>query len=519
MSSAGVAETFSADGSAATMMGVTGVVFAMASASSGVVLAIAAAFSVGDDAGDVAVLSVLAAVTLGLASSARGRKFDPRSMRPVPTLSAVVLAYLAVAALSTVVYLATGAIDRVDDAFYESVTGVSTSSLTLLEDPAVLGRGELIWRAGTQWLGGLGALALAVGLLPFLGGSRELADPRHRGSRRLALAPRPVPALKRVMVLYSIVSVTVVVVLAAVGMSFTDAVAHMMSSVSTGGFSTHAEGIAHFDSRAIDLAMIVVMAGAGFSLALVWMLYRGQFHDTRRVYELRIYAAALVGASAWVFWLHGSDLGDTDDRLVDSVFTVVSLSTTTGHRTADWGLWDPGASLMLIILFVIGGMAGSVAGGLRWFRIIGLIQFVWRELHRQLHPRTVRSVKIGNTAISEESVDRWHSQFVLMMAVVGPGAVLLAFFGSDINEAITLALSAVSTTGPAIAEDGGTLTTAASVSRADRAVLMPMMLTGRVALYPAFVLAGVVFFGLQRRTSGFLFRRRLARARSRARAR
>ena len=107
----------------------------------------------------------------------------------------------------------------------ESITGVSTSSLTLFDDPSVLDRGELIWRSGTQWLGGLGALALGVGLLPFLGGSPELADPRQRGSRRLSLAPRPVPALKRVAVLYLIVSGVVIVSLFVVGMSFTDAVA------------------------------------------------------------------------------------------------------------------------------------------------------------------------------------------------------------------------------------------------------------------------------------------------------
>lgn len=517
MTSTRTAESFAGrDSSGAAPIGINGVVFAMAAFSSGIVLAVSAAFSIGDDATDAAVFTVLAAVMIGLATPLRTRKFDARTMRPVPTLSAVVMAYLAVGVLSTIVYLSTGAIDRLDDALYESITGVSTSSLTLFEDPSVLDRGELIWRSGTQWLGGLGALALGVGLLPFLGGSPELADPRQRGSRRLSLAPRPVPALKRVAVLYLIVSGVVIVALFAVGMSFTDAVAHMMSSVSTGGFSTHAEGIAHFDSLAIELTMIVVMAGAGFSLALVWMLYRGQFHDTRRVYELRVYGLVLMLASAWVFWLQRSDPGDVDDRIVDSVFTVVSLSTTTGHRTADWGLWEPGAALMLILLMVVGGMAGSVAGGLRWFRVIGLTQFVWRELQRQLHPRTVRSVKVGDTAISEESVDRWHSQFVLMMAVVAPGAVLLAFFGSDINEAITLALGAVSTTGPALAEDGGALVSAASVSRIDRAVLMPMMLTGRVALYPAFVLISVLFFHCQRQAARLVFDRRIARRRSRS---
>ena len=281
----------------------------------------------------------------------------------------------------------------------------------------------------------------------------------------------------------------------------------LLGASSTGGFSTHADGVGHFDSLTIDLVMIVVMAGAGFSLALVWMLSRGQFHDTRRVFELRVYAVVLVVTSAWVFWLHGSTTEDTSDRLVESVFTTVSLSTTTGHRTADWALWDPGAAMMLIVLFVIGGMAGSVAGGLRWFRVIGLAQFVWRELQRQLHPRAVRSVKVGHAPISEESVDRWHSQLVFTIFLAGTGAIVLAFFGSDIVEALTLAFSAVSTTGPAIGDDGMTIVTAADLSRSDRAALMPLALMGRVAIYPALVLLGVVWFGAQRRVSALRFRR------------
>lgn len=509
MTGARVAEAFVDDaGDGPTRLGVYGAAVGIALGLSGVVLVLSTAFALGDENSDAAILMVFAVACLGLAALQRRRPFEARAMRPVPTLTAGVVGYLVVAAISTVVYLATGSIARIDDAIYESVTGVATSSLTLFEDPQELSRGILIWRSGTQWIGGLVALSLAIGLLPFLGGSRELADPRSRGERRLALADRPVPALKRVAVMYSGVTVVVTVVLFIVGMGATDAVAHALSSVSTGGFSTHADSIGHFDSRAIDIVMIVVMAGAGFSLALVWMLSRGQFRDTRRVYELRVYGAVLVFASAWVWWLVDTDEGGAD-RLIESVFTVVSLSTTTGHRVADWGSWHPGAEMMLLFLLVAGGMSGSVAGGLRWIRLVGLAQFVWRELQRQLHPRAVRSVKVGKASISEESIDRWHAQLVLTMVLAGTGAVALAFFGSDITEALTLAFSAVATAGPAMAEEGGTLVHAATLSRSDRAALMPLVLAGRVAITPALVAVSVVFVAIRRRFSANAFRRGL----------
>lgn len=493
MTASELAEPFHGTVSSPADLGVYGFGIAVGAGSSCALSIISAAFAAGDDVSEMLVLLAAAAVT-GVIAFVLGRKpLSTQSLRPVPALSAAVISFLVIAGISSVVYLATGAFDRLDDALYESVTGVSTSALTMLEDPAELGDGLLIWRSGTQWLGGLAALILSVGLMPFLGGSRELADPRGGRRTRETLAPRPAPALKRVAVIYSLVTAVVIFAFAAAGMSVRDAVAHTFSSVSTGGFSTHADSIAHFDSAAIELLMIVVMAGAGSSVALVWMLWRRQYRDTQRAFELRAYGAVLVLGSAWVWWLNRGDDDGAVRGLRQAVFTVVSLATTTGHQVADWGTWHPGSVTLLLVLIAIGGMAGSVAGGLRWIRVIGLVQFVWRELQRQLHPRSVRSVKVGSTTISEASVDRMHAQLVFMLSAGTAGAIALALFGSGIIEAVSLAVSAVSTAGPAFSENH-TVANAAALSGPQRAVLMPLMLAGRVFLYPAFVLAAAGFF-------------------------
>jgi len=168
------------------------------------------------------------------------------------------------------------------------------------------------------------------------------------------------------------------------------------------------------------------------------------------------------------------------------------MITTTGHRISEWGSWHPGATTLLLLLLVVGGTAGSVAGGLRWIRVVGMAQFVWRELQRQLHPRSVRSVKVGRTTISEATVDRMHAQMVYVLTLGAVASLVLGLFGEGMTEAITLTVSAISTTGPGFDDSGGIMT-AAELSRPERAVLMPVMITGRVFLYPAFVAAGAGF--------------------------
>lgn len=470
----------------ATPLGVYGVAASLALALSGVMLVVGALFAIGGDASELLVLGVGGVCCLAVGIVTLRRPFPPQGLRPVATMSASICAYLVVAAISTLVYLLTGTLDQIDDALYESIAGVSTSALSVLDDPSVLGDGVLVWRSATQWLGGFGALSLAIGLLPFLGGSRELSGSPRLGAQT-ALATRPMPTIKRVGKIYSVVTIAVVLAFSLAGMGLRDAVAHAFSTVSTGGFSTHRDSIGHFDSRAIEGVALVVMAGAGTSVAVAWMLWRRRFDDARRAFELRVYLLVMGCATLWIWWLlRSSPDPDGSTSLREALFSVVSAMSTTGHRVTDWGAWPPGAATMLLVLLVVGGTAGSVAGGLRWIRVLGMGQFVWRELQRQLHPRSIRSVKVGRTKISEDTVDRMHAQMVFVMLLGAVASLMLAVFGEGITEAITLTVSAISTMGPGFDDSRG-IVTAAELTRPERGVLMPVMLTGRVFLYPAFV--------------------------------
>ena len=331
---------------------------------------------------------------------------------------------------------------------------------------------------------------LAAGLLPFLGGSRELGGgPQGRSSSLSGLGSRPAMVIRRAVRIYFTVTVAVAVAFVVTGMGPRDGLAHALSTVSTGGFSTRAESFAYFDNAAIELVAIVAMLGAASSAAFAWIVWRRAFADTRRAFELQVFVAVIAGSTLWVWWLRDNPDVSMWRGLRESLFTVVSLASTTGHRVADWGAWHPGAMTLLLLLLVVGGTAGSVAGGLRWIRVIGMAQFVWRELQRQLHPRSIRSVKVGGSTISEASVDRMHAQMVYIMTLGAIASLVLALFGGGITEAITLTLSALSTAGPGF-DDAAGIVTAADLTRPERAVLMPVMLTGRVFLYPAFVAVG-----------------------------
>lgn len=491
-------------GTVAKPIGVYGSSCGLALALSATMLAISAGFAIGDSARDFVVLAIACAICGASGALLLRRPFSTSALRPVETLTAAVCGFLLVAVISTVVYMATGAIDRLDDALYESIAGVSTSALTIFDDPSVLGNGVLVWRSATQWLGGIGAIALAVGLLPFLGGSREFAGgPQRRARSKDALATRPMPAIRRVLTIYGVVTSVVTLALLIAGMGMRDAFAHAFSTVSTGGFSTHADSISHFDSIAIEAVLVVAMLGAGSSVAFAWLLWRGKIAETRRAFELQVFLGVVVAASLWIWWLRRNDDLGAFRGLREALFTVVSVMTTTGHRISNWGSWHPGAATLLLLLLVVGGTAGSVAGGLRWIRVIGMAQFVWRELQRQLHPRSVRTVKVGRSTISEASVDRMHAQMVYVMTLGAIASLVLALFGEGITEAITLTISAISTTGPGFDDTGG-IVTAAELTRPERAVLMPVMLTGRVFLYPAFVAvgAGVTRAGQRMRAMG-----------------
>lgn len=492
-------------------LGLTGATTRLVSAATAVASLLALFFTFGGGAArSTLVYGVLFAVSLTISWKLWPRTFNRDAVSPSKALAASVAAFLALIAVSTVVYMATGSLTNPFDALYESTAGVSTSSLTLVKDPQQhFDKPTLIWRSATQWLGGWGSLVLGIAILPNLVGSAENVDPTRRIRRVRRTRQIPTRLITNATITYTIATLVASCVYVGLKLDAVDAIAHALSLVSSGGFSTQADSIAAFGSPSVVRATTAMMILTGCSSVLIWLILKLDFHLTPLLLEARFYLIALVLSVFWVMFLNHSHSADfaqsataaaanitetaaaadstTRHRVGfdEAAFAVISLSTTTGFRLSDWGGWHPGSKSLLISLIAVGGMAGSVSGGLRWYRLLGILQFIGRELQRQLHPRVIRPVKVGRSLVTEASADRIHAQFAYVVIAVAVGSLGIAASGTDLTAAMTLATSAVATAGPGYDSAGVTISDASELSPAARLVLMPLMVAGRVFLFPA----------------------------------
>ena len=406
----------------------------------------------------------------------------------VRVLTTVVAAAAVSVAASAIVYLASGEVSRVDDALFESMAGLTTTSLTVL-DPETLPNWLLTWRALTQWLGGAGALMFALVVVPTFGGQRRLSEVAEGRGRRAVLASTWLHTSRRLVLAYVGFTAVVIVAYAAAGMGVFDAATFGLTTASTGGFANYRNSFAHFDSAAIEWVGAWAMGLAGMSVAaLVWIV-RGRVQALWRSTEVKLYAGLIlvptVLVSAWTW----QDTGGGADTIRQSFFTVTSAISTTGFRVTDWGHWVTAPQTLLLMLIGVGSMAGSAGGGFRVLRVIQLLGIVRRELVLQLHPRAVVQVKVSGAAASEASLTRVHNFQILWVLAASLGVFGVASLGGDLLTAVSGAISALATTGPGLGELSG-FADATVLAAPARAVLIALMFLGRLSIYPVVVVIG-----------------------------
>lgn len=418
----------------------------------------------------------------------------PRRITGADIFAVVVVAWLVLVAWSTALYLATRTFDRLDDALFESVAGFTTTSATVLRSPEVAPAGVLLWRAATQWIGGLAALLLVVIVVPFSIGGRELATAnRPTGADTLATS-LPV-GIRRVVSLYVALTLVVTAAYALAGLGPIDTVAHALSTVSTGGFSTRSGSLGAFDSSAVEWVAGLGMVVAGTSVLVVWRLVRGSIGSALTSIELRSYLG-IVGLATVLLWSWTRSDGTT---FRDAFVTAASAASTTGFVAVDWQPWVPGAHALLLGVVGIGAMAGSAGGGFHVMRIVIMVKLARRELLRELHPHLVAVVKVDEVAVRESTVRHMVGHLALAVALVAGAATLVAAFGASLMTAVSASVSALSTAGPIIAEDVSAFAGATALDAPARAVLMPVMLAGRLSIYPLLVGLAVVADRVRRR--------------------
>lgn len=417
-------------------------------------------------------------------------------------LTGVTAAFLAMVAVGALLYLATGAHGAFDDAVFESAAGFSTTAMTLL-DVEELGRGVLLFRAASQWVGGLGALLLGIAILPALSVGRELAD-RRRGMGRKPLAPSGGTAARNVLGLYGSFTLLMFLGYLVAGVGFVGSLVLAASTVSTGGFVGPGDPLADAGVQWLAIGGMVV---AGASLVVIWRLLTRQWGGIRRAAEFRAYLVFLVAGSLLLAWWTDA-AGWSEWR--QAIFTLVSAATTTGFPSNPVGAWAAVAPVFLLMAAAVGPMTGSTGGGFQIFRLLGLLKLAQRELMRQLHPSLVARIRIGGLVLSEATVGRIVLQQFLFVAVLIGTTGAVAVLGLDLATALAAGVHAAASAGPVRALDGGVLDPA-DWSRPVRLALVPAMVVGRLALYPALLAAGTAATAIRDRLR---LRRRLVARRA-----
>ena len=404
-------------------------------------------------------VSFLAAGTITLVvglSLTRIRVPDERLYRREGILI-VVAGWLLASCFGALPYLFSGEVTSPIDAVFESASGFTTTGASIFTDIESKGRGLLFWRSLTQWLGGLGIIVIFVALLSELGpGTRFLYRVEVPGPTKEILHPRVHHTAQVLLEIYVAMSLACLLLLLAGGMNLYDALTHTFSALSTGGFSPRNASIAAFPSPFVQIVLIVFMVLAGVNFSLFYMMTRGKW-KLWRDRELGVYLWLLAGASVAVT----IDLvvryeASYGRALLDATFQVVSLMTTTGFASVDFDVWPDAARGTLLFVMIIGGSAGSTAGGVKVMRGLIALKTALREVRLTFSPSAVIPVTIRGAPVPEE-VTRSVGGFIILYAfTMVAGATLLTLGGNDLVTAATASLACLGNIGPGLAKVGAT---------------------------------------------------------------
>ena len=402
----------------------------------------------------------------------------------------VTLAWATTALFGALPYVLTGATESPVAAFFEAMSGFTTTGATIFADVEALPPGVLLWRALTHWIGGMGIIVLVIAVLPFLGvGGMQLFRAEVPGPTPERLRPRITQTAKLLWLVYFGLTAGQMLLYLLGGMTLFDAITHAFSTMATGGFSTKNASMAAY-SPYLQWVTIVFMYLAGINFALHFRAATGRINYFRDQ-EWRFFTSVLVVGSLLVLAINlvaGTQEQESVEPAVRAaVFQVVSITTTTGFVSADYELWVPGAQMVLLALFFVGGMAGSTAGGIKTVRVLLLLKHTANEVRRQLHPRAVFVTRIGRTPIKNDVIARIVGFVMLYLLLCLVGAVALGFTGVDPLSAIGATIACVGNIGPGFAELGPT-DNYGWMSSPGLAVLSFLMLVGRLEIYTVLLL-------------------------------
>ena len=449
-------------------------------------LAISLLYGDGDALALLSSMALLAALGFPAWRFARPRE---QNLRAREGFLVVALSWVLLSAFGALPFVISGLIPNYIDAFFEAVSGFTTTGATVLGNFDGLPRGVMFWRSFTHWIGGMGVLVLTLALLPQMTGrSSHLVRAESPGPSLSKIVPKMGDTAKILYLIYGVLTVIELAALIIAGMSPYDAAIHAMGTAGTGGFSNYGSSIGAFDSAVIDAIITFFMVLFGINFALFYRVLVGGWRDALRSEELHWYLALFAGSTLFVSLMILPQYGTFLNALRYGSFQVATIMSTTGYATADFNLWPQAVKALIVVLMFIGSCAGSTAGGIKVVRVGILCKLGCREVRRTFQPRKVQVVRFEGKGVEENRLTQVSVFFFVYVLLVLVGMFLVSLEGLyDLETNFTAVLTCISNVGPGLGHVGP-VENFSGYGPFAKVVLSLLMLAGRLELFPILVL-------------------------------
>lgn len=411
-------------------------------------------------------------------------------MRPKDGFAVVTYGWLIASVFGALPYLFSGALPHFADAFFETMSGFTTTGSSVIDNIEILPKGLLLWRSLTQWLGGVGIIVLFVALLSTLGISgMQIFKAEMTGPIAEKIRPRASDSAKNIWLIYIALTLIQTILLALCGMDWFDAVNHALATTSTGGFSTKNSSLGYFDNALIEWITIIFMLLCGVNFSVHYQVLKQKslaiFFKTK---VTRIYLIIIAAATIFIVVdMLSETTNGLDETIRCAAFQVVSVITSTGFITDDYDQWPHLAMATIIFLMFIGGCAGSTSGGMKVDRWVILFGQARHELQRTLHPRMVTRLKVNDLPISDHVIINVAIFFFLYIFICIISTLFIASCGIDFFSAFTAVAASLGNVGPALGAFGPTESFAQAPVLA-KYLFAFLMLLGRLEIFTVLVI-------------------------------
>lgn len=407
----------------------------------------------------------------------------------------VALGWVVLSLFGSLPYYLSGAIPVYTDAFFETMSGFTTTGATILQDIEAVSPSLLFWRSCTQWIGGMGMIVLAVAILPILGvGGMQLFVAEVPGVSYDRLQPRIRETAKRLWYIYTGLTLLLSALFMMGGMTFFDGINHALTTLATGGFSPKNASIGHYDSAYIQYLTSIFMFVGGTNFILIYYLIRGNVKNIIQNEEFKIYAGMVLLITLFVtLLLFSQSYYSLEESFRKGLFQVIAIITTTGFSTADFTEWGAILTWLFFLLMFTGAMAGSTSGGMKLVRHIIVAKNSVLELKRLIHPAAIIPVRFNQKPVRSEITYNILAFVIIYITIFGASSLLMTFIGLDVKTAIGAVATSLGNVGPGLGQVGPS-ENFSSLPWESKWILAFLMMMGRLELFTVLILFTAYFW-------------------------